>query len=347
MRHHLVVSLTGIAVICLLSRPAAAQEPSGAAKKTPASKTKAWTMPRTPDGKPDLQGVWNNATLTPLQRPTKGPGAGKEFFTPEEAAQFTKEELERVNGDKLNGVGNYNEFWRDRGGLAPDMRTSQIFDPPDGKIPALTPQAQKRVADQRAANRGHEFDGPENRNVQERCISVNNAGPPMTPTNYNANYQIVQSPGVVALLSEQIHDVRIIPTDGRPHVPESVRMINGDSIGHWEGNTLVVETTNFTDMTPYENSGPHMRLTERFTRTGPDSLMYEWTVYDPETFTQPWSARYPMFKLDAVHGDDVLYEYACHEGNYGMLDSLSGARAAEKAAAAGKGGPPPARAPKE
>jgi len=340
MRYRLTLSLTAIGVAsvvaCLLSLPAAAQAPAAAkpdaakpdvTKKAPAAK--AWTLPRTPDGKPDLQGVWNNATLTPLQRPTKGTGSGHEFFTPEEAAQYTKEELDRVNGDKLDGVGNYNEFWRDRGHLAPDMRTSQIFDPPDGRIPALTPQAQKRIADKRAANRGHEFDGPENRNVQERCISVNNAGPPMTPTNYNANYQIVQSPGVVALLSEQIHDVRIIPTDGRPHVPESIRMINGDAVGHWEGNTLVVETTNFTDMTPYENSGQNMRLTERFTRTGPDMLMYEWTVYDPETFVKPWSARYPMYKTD-----DQIFEYACHEGNYGLLGSLSGARAEEKAAAA-------------
>jgi hypothetical protein len=334
MRHRFVLSLTAIAIAFVLSIPAAAQAPSDTAKKAPPAKTaakpatKAWTLPRTPDGKPDLQGVWNNATLTPLQRPTKGVGAGKEFFTPEEATQYTKEELDRVNGDKLDGVGNYNEFWRDRGHLAPDLRTSQIFDPPDGRIPALTPQAQKLIADKRAANKGHEFDGPENRNVQERCISVNNAGPPMTPTNYNANYQIVQSPGVVALLSEQIHDVRIIPTDGRPHVPSSIRMINGDAVGHWEGNTLVVETTNFTDMTPYENSGPNMRLTERFTRTGPDMMMYEWTVYDPETFTKPWSARYPMYKTD-----DQIFEYACHEGNYGMLDSLTGARAEEKAAA--------------
>jgi hypothetical protein len=155
MRHGFVVFLTGIAVVCLPALPAAAQAQSDAAKKAPADKTKAWTPPRTPDGKPDLQGVWNSATLTPLQRPAKGPGAGHEFFTPEEAAQYTKEELDRVNGDKLDGVGNYNEFWRDRGGLAPDLRTSMIFDPPDGKIPALTPQAQKRVAEKRAAARGH------------------------------------------------------------------------------------------------------------------------------------------------------------------------------------------------
>lgn len=329
MRRRLILALAWSTGAALSVHFAAAQAQSNAPKK--ASAAKEWTVPRTPDGKPDLQGVWNSATLTPLQRPTKGPGSGHEFFTPEEAAQYTKEELDRVNGDKLDGVGNYNEFWRDRGKLAPDMRTSMIFDPPDGKIPPLTPQAQKRVADKRAAARGHEFDGPENRSTDERCISVRNAGPPMIPTNYNSNYQIVQSPGVVALLSEQIHDVRIIPTDGRSHAPSSVRMVNGDSVGHWEGNTLVVETTNFTDLTSYENTTPNLRLTERFTRTGPNMLMYEWTVDDPETFTKPWSARYPMFKVE-----DTIFEYACHEGNYGLLDSLSGARATEKAAAAGK-----------
>jgi hypothetical protein len=329
MRRHLVIALIWSGGAALSIPPASAQTQPDAPKKAPAAK--AWTAPRTPDGKPDLQGVWNSATLTPMQRPTKGPGSGHEFFTAEEAAQYTREELDRVNGDKLEGVGNYNEFWRDRGKLAPDMRTSMVFDPADGKIPALTPQAQKRVADKRAAARGHEFDGPENRSTDERCISVRNAGPPMIPTNYNANYQIVQSPGVVALLSEQIHDVRIIPTDGRSHAPSSVRMVNGDAVGHWEGNTLVVETTNFTDLTSYENTSANLRLTERFTRTAPNMLMYEWTVYDPETFTKPWSARYPMFKTE-----DTIYEYACHEGNYGLLDSLSGARATEKAPAKAK-----------
>ncbi len=145
---------------------------------------------------------------------------------------------------------------------------------------------------------------------------------------------------MVALLSEQIHDVRIIPTDGRPHAPDNVRMVNGDSVGHWQGDTLVVDTTNFTDLTSYENSTAKMRLTERFTRTGPNSLMYEFTVDDPQTFTRPWSARYPMFKPDGVHGEDVIFEYACHKGT-ALRDSLSGARATEKAAAQ-KSGPPAA-----
>ena len=328
MRLGLIVSLTVIAV-SLSSVPAAAQAQS----KNPA---KTYTPPRTPDGKPDLQGVWNSATLTPFERPKEF--AAKEFFTPEEAAQYSKAELNRVDGDRRDGgtgadVGRaYNEFWRDRGKLTPDLRTSMVVDPPDGRIPALTPQAQKMVTDRRNASRGHQFDGPEDRSLAERCISVRNAGPPMIPTNYNSNYQIVQAPGYVSLLSEQIHDVRVIPTDGRPHAPQNIRFISGDSVGHWEGNTLVVETTNFTAETAYENSGEHMRLTERFTRTSPDTLMYEFTVNDPESFTKPWTARYPMAKTS-----DMIFEYACHEGNYGLAGSLSGARAEEKAAAAKQG----------
>ena len=327
------------AVLLLAAVPGAAQSSPAAppaAKSTAAAKgkaaDKAWTPPRTPDGKPDLQGIWNSALLTPFERPKEF--AGKEFFTPEEAAAYTRAELQRVDGDRRDGGGGadvgraYNEFWRERGSLTPDLRTSMIIDPPDGRIPPLTPQAQKIAAQRRAANRGHEFDGPENRGLAERCISVRNAGPPMIPTNYNSNYEIVQSPGIVTVLSEQIHDLRIIPTDGRPHLPSSMRLINGDSRGHWEGNTLVVQTTNFTDQTAYENSGEHMRLTERFTRTGPHTLMYEFTVDDPESFTKPWTARYPMTETNLP-----LLEYACHEGNYGLAGSLSGARAEEKRAA--------------
>jgi hypothetical protein len=303
------------------------------AKSAAATKEKSWTPPRTPDGQPDLEGVWNSSILTPFERPKEF--AGREFFTPQEAEEFSKAELNRVDGDRRDGGGDadvgraYNEFWRDRGKLTSDLRTSMIVDPADGRVPPLTPQAQKIVAARRAANRGHEFDGPENRSLAERCIQVRNAGPPMIPTNYNSNYHIVQSPGFVALLSEQIHDVRVIPTNGRPHVPSTVRLISGDSVGHWEGNTLVVETTNFTDQAAFQDSGEHMKLTERFTRTGPETLTYEFTVDDPESFTRSWTARYPMTKTT-----DLIYEYACQEGNYGLEGSLSGARAGEKAAAA-------------
>ena len=300
-----------------------------------ASAQKPWTPPRTPDGKPDLQGIWNNATLTPMERPPQY--AGKATLSEQEAVEFEKEELRSVDADRRDGAAvtdvnrAYNEFWRDRGRITPDRRTSLIIDPPDGRVPPLTPAAQKRAADLAAQNRGHEFDGPENRSLAERCIAVSNAGPPMMPANYNANYEIVQSPGYVALLSEQIHDVRIIPTDGRPHIPQDVRQLLGDARGHWDGNTLVVETTNFTDRTSVRGSGEHMHLTERFTRTGANTMLYEFTVDYPETLTRPWTARIPMTKAQGP-----LFEYACHEGNYGLAGSLAGARAAEKSAGAAK-----------
>jgi len=301
----------------------------------PAPGQKPWTPPRTPDGKPDLQGIWNNATLTPMERPAQY--AGKATLSEQEAVEFEKEELRSVDADRRDGSTvtdvnrAYNEFWRDRGRITPDRRTSLIVDPPDGRVPPLTPAAQKRAADLAAQNRGHEFDGPENRSLAERCIAVSNAGPPMMPANYNANYEIVQSAGYVALLSEQIHDVRIIPTDGRPHIPQDVRQLLGDARGHWDGNTLVVETTNFTDRTSFRGSGEHMHLTERFTRTGANTMLYEFTVDDPETFTKPWTARIPITKAQGR-----LFEYACHEGNYGLAGSLAGARAEEKRAAAAK-----------
>jgi len=294
----------------------------------PAAGQKTWTPPHTPDGKPDLQGIWNNATLTPLERDAAY--AGKPTLNEKEAADFEKAMLRDVDADRRDGAAvadvnrAYNEFWRDRGKITPDRRTSLIIDPPDGRVPPLTPAAQKLAAERAALSRGHEFDGPENRSLAERCIAVPNAGPPMLPANYNANYQIVQAPGYVALVSEQIHDVRIIPTDGRPHLPQDVRQLLGDSRGRWDGNTLIVETTNFTDRTSFRGSGEHMHLTERFTRTGPDTMTYEFTVDDPATFTRPWTARIPM-----TMAKGPLFEYACHEGNYGLAGSLAGARAEE------------------
>jgi len=327
------VFTVAVAILWFASFPAAAQtltpaKSALAAKSAAVGKT--WTPPRTSDGKPDLQGIWTNATLTPLERPKEY--AAKEFLTEQESVEFEKQELRNVDGDRRDGGGDtdvnraYNEFWRDRGRITPDRRTSLIVDPPDGRVPALTPAAQKRAADRAAANRGHQFDGPENRSLAEQCIAVSNAGPPMMPANYNANYQIVQTPGTIALLSEQIHDVRIIPTDGRPHVTQEVRQLLGDSRGHWEGNTLVVDTTNFTDRTSFRGSGANLHLTERFTRTGPETLLYEFTVDDAESFTRAWTARIPMAKVEGP-----VFEYACNEGNYGLAGSLTGARAEEKA----------------
>jgi len=329
-------ALAAVIVVGLLGAgTAAGQAPLPAAKATPAVKAasgRTWTPPRTSDGQPDLQGIWNSATLTPLERPSEL--GSKEFLTEGEAAEFERQALKSVDADRRDGgaeadIGRaYNEFWRDRGKVVPSRRTSLIVDPPDGRVPPLTAEAKKRVAARAAQNRGHEFDGPENRPLAERCIVVPNAGPPMLPANYNSNYQIVQVPGYVVILSEQIHDARAIPLDGRPHLPQSVRQLMGDPRGRWEGNTLVVESTNFTGRTSFRGSGEGLQVVERFTRTGPDTILYEFTVDDPASFTRHWTAQLPMTKTQGP-----LFEYACHEGNYGLAGSLSGARAEEKRAA--------------
>ena len=284
-----------------------------------------------PAASPDLQGIWTNATVTPLERPKQF--EGKEFLTKAEAAEFEKQAIYDANGDRRDGgadadVGRaYNEFWRDRGRVVSTMRSSLIFDPPDGKVPPLLPEAQKRNADIAAARRkvGGALDGPEGRSLQERCLLTPQAGPPMLPANYNSNYQIVQTPNYVAILVEMIHDARIIPLDGSPHVPKNVRSLMGDSRGHWEGKTLVVETTNFTDKTSFRGASENLHVIERFTRTDENTLLYQFTIDDPTTWAKPWSGEIPMKKVTAP-----LYEYACHEGNYGMAGVLSGARSEEK-----------------
>jgi hypothetical protein len=292
-----------------------------------------WTPPRTPDGQPDLQGIWTNATLTPLERPAEL--AGKEFLTDQEAAEFARRALHDVDGDRRDGTADadvvraYNEFWRDRGKVVPSRRTSLIIDPPDGRIPPFTAEGKKQAAARAEARKLHPFDGPEDRSPAERCIAVPNAGPPIMPANYNANYQIVQAPGYAVILSEQIHDARVIPLDRRPHVASNVRQWMGDSRGHWEGNTLVVETTNFTDRNSFNGSGPGMRLVERFTRAAPDMILYEFTVNDAAMFTKSWTVQMPLTKAPGP-----IFEYACHEGNYGLAGSLAGARVEEKRAEA-------------
>jgi len=280
---------------------------------------------------PDLQGIWTNATVTPLERPKEF--ATKEFLTKDEAAQFEKEAVYDANGDRRDGgadadVGRaYNEFWRDRGKVVSTMRSSIIYDPPDGKVPPLLPEAQKRNADLAAARRksGGPLDGPEGRSLQERCLLTPQAGPPMLPANYNSNYQIVQTPNHIAILVEMIHDARIIPLDSSPHPPKNVRSLMGDARGHWEGKTLVVETTNFTDKTSFRGASENLRVVERFTRTDENTLLYQFTIEDPITWAKPWSGEIPMKKVSAP-----LYEYACHEGNYGIAGVLAGARAEEK-----------------
>ena len=319
-----------IAVVLMWAQPVVGQAQSSTSKATAA---KTWSPPRTPDGQPDLQGIWTNATITPLERPAEL--AGKEFFTEAEAAEYAKEVIARTNADRRDGtpeadVGRaYNNFWWDRGtNVVKTRRTSLIVDPPDGKIPPLTPEGQKRQTERVARNKGHEFDGPENRPLGERCVIWASTGPPTLPTAYNNNLQIVQTPGYVMVLIEMIHDARVIPLDGRPHLPQSVRQWKGDSRGHWEGDTLVVETTNFTDKNPFRGASENMRLMERFRRVDADTLMYQFTVDDETSFTKAWTAEIPLNKTAGP-----IFEYACHEGNYAMSGGLGGARVEEKKAA--------------
>jgi hypothetical protein len=326
-------------VLAAVAISEAGQAPASGTTATKAAATRPWPPPRTPDGQPDLQGVWTNSTLTPLERPAEF--AGKPLLTEAEANEYEKRLAEQNNRDRRDGSAEadlaraYNDFWFERGTkVVSDRRTSLIVDPPDGRIPPLTPEAQKKAAARAEARRLHPADGPEDLGLPVRCLLWPTAGPPMLPGGYNNNYQIVQAPGYVMILVEMIHDARIIPLDGRPHVPKHVKQWMGDSRGRWEGNTLVVETTNFTNKTNFRGSGEHLRLTERFTRTGPDEITYEFKVEDETSFARPWAAQLPMRRIP-----DRLYEYACHEGNYGLEGILSGARADEKAAAAKKGSP--------
>jgi hypothetical protein len=280
---------------------------------------------------PNLEGIWTNATITPLERPPEF--AGKEFLTEKEAAEYETQVRERNNADLRDAnaeadlaVG-YNDVWWDRGTkIVSTRRTSIIVDPPDGRIPLLTPEAQKRAAARAEARRLHPADGPEDRSLADRCIVRNNTGPPMLPAGYNNNYQILQTPDYVVILIEMIHDARLIPLQPRQHLPENVRQWLGDSLGRWEGKTLVVDTTNFTDKTNFRGSGEHLRVTERFTRVDEDTLLYQFTVDDPESFTRPWSGEIPMKKVAGP-----IFEYACHEGNLSMENILKAARAEEKA----------------
>jgi hypothetical protein len=311
------------------------------------------TAARTAWGDPDLQGVWDFRTITPLQRPEEL--ASKDVLTSEEAAEL---EAEAVRNDvdrppPKGNVGAYNRFWFDYGtNVVEDRRTALIVDPADGRLPPLMPQALQQfgsfgddVPDEahrqpplRYRSGGAGTDGPEDRGLAERCIVSFNAGPPMAPSSYNNNVQLLQTPNHVVIFTEMIHDARIVPLDGRPPLPDDIRLWMGDARGHWDGDTLVVETANFTDKIGYYissrspsrpvalGSGGTFHLTERFSRPDADTLLYEYTVDDPATFTRPFTVLLPMRK-----SDDPIYEYACHEGNYSIPLMLSGARATERA----------------
>jgi len=341
MRHRVLAAGAlgaAIAIVSLASTPVAGQA-STAAKST--AKPKTWTAPRTPEGRPDLQGVWDYRTITPLERPAAL--GEKRFFTAEEAANFERDENRRQNRDLIDpakggaqyppgGVVPYNEFWYDRGNrITTSLRTSLIVDPPDGRLPPRTPEGQKKADARAAASRADQLGHPpadsyDDRPLTERCVLGFNAGPPMTPGAYNNNVQILQNARYVVIANEMVHDARVIPLDGRPH--GKVRQWLGDSRGRWEGDTLIVDTTNFYRETSLAGSSANMHLVERFTRVDADTLLYEFTVDDPSTWTKPWTAQVPMRR-----SQEQIYEYACHEGNYALPNMLRGARAEEKTAA--------------
>jgi len=333
MHHRSLVSagaLTALIAVALLTTMLAGQAPSLPAR-TNGTAAKAYTPPRTPDGQPDLQGFWTNNTYTPLERPKN---VAKEFYTREEAAEVEKRaaaaESEQTEPGTVADVHyDFTQFGLDRSQSthALNLRTSLIVDPPDGKIPRVTPEGQKRAAERAEAARrmGGRWDAVQNNELDDRCIIMAGAGPPMLSTGYNSNYQIVQAPGYVMILVEMIHDVRMIPLDGRPHAPQNVRQWTGDSRGHWEGDTLVVETTNFNGKNPFRGASENMRVTERFTRVDADAIRYTFTIEDATTWVRPWTAELPMKKTVGP-----LFEHACHEGNYGLYNTLVGARAEEK-----------------
>ena len=281
---------------------------------------------KTPWGDPDIMGVWSYASLTPLQRPTRL--EGKEFYTPEEAAEIYAN-TQREPTDRPGDVGSYNYEWFDRGEISADLRTSLIVDPPNGRLPVR----EEAIARQRAAsayNREHPADSWLNRTNWDRCITYH--GVPPISSGYNNSYQIFQNKDFVAIYVEMIHDVRIIPIDGRPQLHDDIRQWNGASRGYWEGNTLVVETANFSDKTRHRYpSSRNTKSIERFTRVSDDMIDYQFTIEDPTVYTQAWTAVRPMPKLDGY----IQYEYACHEGNYAMTYILRGARIEEQRAREG------------
>ena len=319
---------TSCALAMFLSIPAAAQSNGGSA--------------RTADGHPNLGGVWDFRTVTPLERPEEL--SDKEFFTEEEVAGYAAEQVLARNADlnreekkeettergQVNGTTEsidlalaYNDFWWDRGTVVVETRrTSLVVDPPNGRIPALTDSGAARAAERVRINQ-RPTEGPEDRPLGERCITGFNSGPPMLPAAYNMNVQIFQTADHVVLLNEMVHNARIIPLDGSDH--GDVPMWTGVSRGRWEGDTLVVETKNFLRETSFRNSSDKLHLVERFRRMDDQTMLYSFTVSDPTTWSEPWSVELPMRRSELP-----MFEYACHEGNYGMEGTLSGARAIEQ-----------------
>jgi len=327
----LLAALVGLSLSGTARVAGQAPSPAGSAGETAAA---PYTPPRTPDGRPDLQGFWTNSSYTPLERPDD---VNEAFYTLEEVLAREASAAERESGQTEPGTRadvhyDFSQFGLDRSQstIARNLRTSLIVDPPDGRIPPMTAEGRQRAADRAAerAARGGPYDAVQNMPAGSRCIIMGGAGPPMMNAGYNSNYQIVQSPDHVMILTEMIHDVRIIPIDGRPQPPAGVQQWIGLSRGRWDGDTLVVETTNFNGKNPFRGSSERMRVTERFTRVADDTIRYQFTVDDPHTWTRPWTADMPMQRTIGP-----IFEFSCHETNYGIANILAGARADERKAA--------------
>ena len=328
----LTAVLAPVAVVMLVPGVALGQS------KASSSRQANWQQSKTAWGDPDMQGIWNNVTATPLQR--SDALKDKATLTSQEVAEFEQQAADQRNANEAKPVaeqsvgsrtGYSTLVWFETGYKLSDGRTSLLLQPKDGKLPALTPAAQKITEQQAAARKASPADRPEDRGPYERCITRGLPGA-MMPGFYNHNYQILQVPGYVVISVEMIHDARIIPMDGRSHVPSDIKQWLGDSRGHWEGNTLVVETTNLRDVDQRNvavfGTTERGKVTERFTRLGPDVMDYQITVDDPAWYTASWTASIPMSKVEGP-----LYEYACHEGNYGLPNILSGHRQEEREAA--------------
>jgi len=302
------------------------------------SAQKKWTLTHLSDGQPDFSGYWTNATYTPLERDREL--GTKEFFTTEEAAAYAKKRAEIENSQPKDNIHYDDRIWQGENyaKVVSRNRTSIVFDPPDGRLPDLTPAAKAIVAARAEYNRTHgQSDEASSRSLGERCISWGNEGPPMLGSTYQANLHIMQTPGRFIVRHEIMNGVRIIPVDGTPHVSKDMRLLHGDSRGRWDGDALVVDTTNFSDRTPFRGppatarqdifTSHELRVMERFTRLDADTIVYRFTVDDPTTFVRPWSGEMLMRKMDGP-----IFEYACHEGNYGLANILSAARVEERSA---------------
>ncbi len=301
-----------------------AAAPAASSSKPNAAKAKKTAIPRTADGRPDLQGVWDFAQLTPFERPSEF--GAKSTLSDDEAEEFGQQQIEKSNKDlrpadpKADVERAYNDFWWDFGHRVA-RQASLVVDPPDGRVPPLTKQAEMKTAERRAPR----YENPEERPLPERCILGFNSGPPMVPSAYNNNMQLVQTKDHVLIFNEMIHNARIVDMSGRPHPPSSIRFLTGHSIGRWEGDTLVVDTANYDRDGVFRNASKNLHLIEKFSLDDNQTLRYEFTVDDPDTWTKKWTASIPM-----VRSDEMMFEYACHEANYALEGVLKGARFQDK-----------------